>query len=692
MEDIQNLINSFDWSSLDKDTAENLELDTIVNKITHLGNTVTTEEYYTILEFLKKIHSGSYYGFLTPEIIKNLLEHCDKGNIKGPLLLFRAGKIRSSLDQVTHENTALSAYILKRALDEDDTYETLQAIIDNTKQTSLFRNCIAFTFLIDTMDQVDTKRLKQFGYLNRVLYLIQECGKRLIENYQEVSNDHQGNLYPIEEKQELMLGFNDFLLDNFRKTIEILNKKIDFKKIEDGKILGLQDTIKITSGIVEYLPFNNWDLSNKHYLLCFIGNLTQGIQSFSKINYLEKNAQETLMISAKNFYKRLNKDDWMLVENHINFRKGETVIKRQEEDNMCIVKKRFKPDTFELFDLQKGYNSVFVAWIFVNNVMKEPQYTHLISSKRLIGVAMYLLYDCLENDIHEDIFQSLVEYLDEEFVQSNLENIKNSNFFDFNIIDIMDRLAKYQTTISSNMSASVKQKLIDLLKKMFYIVTDYIQVKAISKMLGLRFMNVYNNSINLRYLLPQNPPIDAINLRQNPTVQRILIACIEYGINAALASKFLTTKYLSYDFLIRIVKLYYTEDMIAQLSDFDECYISLCRILLSLKKFHGTHKNDIENNTGEIGAKIIGGSAFESMNYEELFRIVDSFMEEVKKAIKNRVTYINSELGQSNAELEDPKATEDKKQNAQKKIDTCKEKSKALVTLESLFVDLKSDL
>jgi len=107
----------------------------------------------------------------------------------------------------------------------------------------------------------------------------------------------------------------------------------------------------------------------------------------------------------------MHKNDWALCENHIKFRKGELVYKRMEkEDPPRIPRRIFKSDAFELFDLQKGYNSVFVAYIFTKKVVTNTALMHLIAPKKSVEIAMWLLYDCFETDILEDIIMDLVKF------------------------------------------------------------------------------------------------------------------------------------------------------------------------------------------------------------------------------------------------------------------------------------------
>jgi hypothetical protein len=179
-----------------------------------------------------------------------------------------------------------------------------------------------------------------------------------------------------------------------------------------------------------------------------------------------------------NFYKSLNKNDWLLVTNHIKFRKGEIMYSRIEKDASSLHRRGIAGDKFELFDLQKGYNSVFVSHIFLEKVLVEITYTHLVNPRKLCEIGMYLLYDCFENDHHEAIISKLIRFLDAELVNTNLANIKNANHFNFNIILLIERLARWLTTMTPTGNVENYQVTIDLLKKLFYINCDYIQVKG----------------------------------------------------------------------------------------------------------------------------------------------------------------------------------------------------------------------
>ena len=124
------------------------------------------------------------------------------------------------------------------------------------------------------------------------------------------------------------------------------------KNIEK-KILKLEDTIQINNSILTWKPFNDWQLSNKHYLLCFIGNLFQGIKSFRYYKCLTKDSYEKLLIATTNFYRTINKNDWLLVENHIEYRRGETIYNRIENSNFILI---MTEGDHTSFDWLKGDN------------------------------------------------------------------------------------------------------------------------------------------------------------------------------------------------------------------------------------------------------------------------------------------------------------------------------------------------
>lgn len=123
-------------------------LDGIFKKIATLSDIVTITTYTQCLKFLRQI-PDSYYSALDTEILKELITSLDRGNLRGALTLFRVGTIGNSLDQVMGLNSALSAYILRVCLWRDESWETLEALIQTTTYTSLLRNCFTFILCID---------------------------------------------------------------------------------------------------------------------------------------------------------------------------------------------------------------------------------------------------------------------------------------------------------------------------------------------------------------------------------------------------------------------------------------------------------------------------------------------------------------------------------------------------------------
>jgi len=109
-----------------------------------------------------------------------------------------------------------------------------------------------------------------------VLYLCLEYGKRFVQNYNDLLNDTDEKLSTSDERKEILDGFDSFLHGNLSKIVLIITARIKLKEM-DTKILKLNDTISVCNGILEWKPFNDWGLSHKHYLLCFLGNLIQGV-------------------------------------------------------------------------------------------------------------------------------------------------------------------------------------------------------------------------------------------------------------------------------------------------------------------------------------------------------------------------------------------------------------------------------
>jgi hypothetical protein len=297
MDSIDQIISEFQELTFPLPTplpeATSKTLDGIFKKIATLSDVVTTATYTECLKFLRQI-PDSYYEALDTAILKELITSLDRGNVRGAMTLFRVGTIGDSLDQVMGLNSALSAYILRVCLWKDESWETLEALIQTTTYTSLLRNCFTFILCIDLLNEVPLERIKQFGYLNRTLYVILEYGKRFVQNYQEIKNDEDEKFASSEERAQILAGFHAFLHENLGKIVEILRFRIKLKNVET-KMLSLEDTVGISKGVIEWKPFNDWELSHKHYLLCFLGNLIQGIMSFALLKYLTKTSREQLL-------------------------------------------------------------------------------------------------------------------------------------------------------------------------------------------------------------------------------------------------------------------------------------------------------------------------------------------------------------------------------------------------------------
>jgi len=365
------------------------------------------------------------------------------------------------------------------------------------------------------------------------------------------------------------------------------------------------------------------------------------------------------MTVSMNLYRNLNKNDWVLVENHVKFRKGEIVFDRIE--NNCnksqIPRATFKNDDFELFDLQKGYNSVFASYIFTEFVIKDTAYTHMFTSKKLIEISMWLLYDCFENEFQKDIIMKLVSYLDNQMVLSGYQSLKNSNFFNFPITRLIQRVSRYLTTISLTNAKDDLQAVVDLLKKLFYINNDYIQTLAIKECFHLKSIQIYKTNICNKQILATEG-IDSINLRLNPTINRIIIGCVEYGVKRAFELNMLDTSYLCYDFLKRLVNLYEIDEITTKISDYSECYIGLYNILLRIHEFYSKNKNQLPPNLAKR-------SVLTQIWYEELFDL-DAFNKEIKRQMEMRLKFIDEQIRSFKMTLNDEMVLEDsdKKKNA----------------------------
>jgi len=98
-------------------------LDSIITDLSSLSDTITTEQYHHVLSYLKKI-PRSYFQYIKEEVIKAIILNLDKGNVKGPLKLFRIDSYNDALEIITGLNSALNVYILKTTLELDDSNQT----------------------------------------------------------------------------------------------------------------------------------------------------------------------------------------------------------------------------------------------------------------------------------------------------------------------------------------------------------------------------------------------------------------------------------------------------------------------------------------------------------------------------------------------------------------------------------------
>lgn len=110
-------------------------------------------------------------------------------------------------------------------MEHDNTYECLETIIKNTHHISFLRTCLLFALLIELMNKIQMERLKKFGYLNRLLYLILEYGKRFVVNYNELENDKDQRLSSQKERKNILQGFHNFLHENLSKIVVTINAR-----------------------------------------------------------------------------------------------------------------------------------------------------------------------------------------------------------------------------------------------------------------------------------------------------------------------------------------------------------------------------------------------------------------------------------------------------------------------------------
>lgn len=186
----------------------------------------------------------------------------------------------------------------------------------------------------------------------------------------------------------------------------------------------------------------------------------------------------------------------------------------------------------------------------------------------------------------------------------------------------------------------------------------------------------------MKYLLPAEG-LDSINLRLNPTIQRIIIGCVEYGIRTALEQKNFKTGYLSYDFLKRMVGLYGTDEMLTKVSDFSECYLSLIRALIEIKEFCLQGK-------GGVDSEVPAGSVFEAMKFQDLFNL-SHFVGETIKQVQNRQKFMYGEMEGFKATLDNEKSSKKDKESAQANHTKYQRKVEETKAIIQLFAKLQNN-
>lgn len=300
---------------------------------------------------------------------------------------------------------------------------------------------------------------------------------------------------------------------------------------------------------------------------------------------------------------------------------------------------------------------------------------HLVAPKKLIEMSMWLLYDSFENDLLEELIMDLVKFLDDHLIQSKLQMVRNSNYFNFNIILLIERVSKYLTTLPITNKAGNFQIVMDLLKKLVYINHDYIQISAIKHCLHLKTVKIYANEPNVQSALPQEG-IDKVNLRLNPVIIRVIIGCVEYGINRAFEEKVVNTPYLNFDFIKRIVMLFKTDEMLTKISDFSESYIAVYRLLKAIHEYYDNNKNQLPANLGEK-------SILNEVWFDEFFRL-NEYNSEIKHQMTLRIKFVEEQLTNFKSIMDDKKAQKDRKDHAESQTQIYNGKKDELNVLSQL--------
>jgi len=257
--------------------------------------------------------------------------------------------------------------------------------------------------------------------------------------------------------------------------------------------------------------------------------------------------------------------------------------------------------------------------------------------------------------------------------------IRNSNYFNFNVILLIERVSKYLTNIPINDSSFTI--VMDLLKKLFYINHDYIQIAAIKQCLHLNTVKIYSNTPDVKSVLPESG-IDAVNLKLNPTIQRVIIGCVEYGIHRACKeTKDVKTPYFNYDFIKRMVLLYKSDELLNKISDFSESYISLYRILKFINEYY-------QENRNQLPPDLEKKSILTDFWFEEFFSLKD-FNSEIKHHMNLRTKFIKDQLKSYSDMINDKKSNQEMTEYAENQTKIYTGKIKELSVLDALISDVQ---
>jgi len=298
---------------------------------------------------------------------------------------------------------------------------------------------------IKILDQLQRKEL----YLDQIFPLILMAFSTAIQKF--IKNKEKMDKNPdLISNKEIIINFDKYAINLIRK---ILKSCQNFQELQDSqiknRILTINDILDYSYEIGEIKPKElNPNLLLKHYLICFVMDIIEGVLDALASPFFTKNNLNAFLDEITQYLFNLTENNIDFITCYLTQTRYFSVMKQKP----ATIKENIK--TYDKF---YSYNCLAVAKMLSELLKNDQKFNLVYSLKYKINLLMPVIFENLKApDTKIELFLPLIQHLEKcvhnekEINQYNLFNFENLNIFNVPLSEFVNLLLEQSGNFNCN--------------------------------------------------------------------------------------------------------------------------------------------------------------------------------------------------------------------------------------------------